>query len=865
MRPLRQYLPEYKAKGAVPARAAVGNLVWTHGGSVLGIWRVEPVAYKYLSHAGKLAYHESVRSTLLALPPESTILSVCPPLDHVGTAMAVLKGHENRASWQQVAAESVDLLHEWDPFERWFYVVAHLGSTGGFVGEIKEQMTSVLRRPFGRPMEHDVRAKARQAQKLEADLRRSGRTFIPVGAGEARWIYARALRRGIRDVPLLGADRREIQTPGFASVGGVVTLEGGDRKDYGRGLRRPYLRVAEPSGDGPEAVGYQCHIALADMPEGTFPDDYEILYALDDFGFPVDWAIQMHRTTNALSRQHLAKKSKALVQELGGEGRAKEIEDTGQVPAELQEAWDALLAHRERLIALKSEGNVRATIALTVWGRDLRTAQARADAVVEALAPNEWGLARPPGGQSGLLELGMPGGRTAVVAYNYEQTLLPTDIAALGLFAGSDIGDDTGFLVGARMDCKTNRPVLWEPAGGLHMGQSSSAVFIGVPGSGKSLSAKRSMHEGVLARGGRGISIDRTPQGEWVRFADAMREEGFSTSVVTTDEAARSSFDPFRVFADAKDQKKYALGLYLLVTQTPSSNLSGICLSDAVEEVSQRDASERSSPAVLGVLEQMFAEGRHGAEEAFYKLRAFVRGPYGRMAFDPDSTPANLTADFVVFHVPDLELPDRETMRDGQLASQLLPEQLGALGVFYLIAAAGRAIILADRDRFSVLCVDEAWVLTSTVQGVDLLETTERDGRKRYAAVWLITQHPDDVSDPKLSAFLITRFVYAQGQGAGPGALAFLNLEPTPALVEKVQDGLSRNDRLDADPEPARCMMLDARRRVGEIVWNPPSERLMRAYETNQRRLSAYGPAPVDAGTNGHAEPAELVDYEVTR
>ena len=403
MRPLRQYIPQHRSAGAIPARCAVGNLVWTHSGAVWAIWRVQPVPYKYLSHAGKLAFHENVRQAILALPVEATILSVCPPLNRVEAAMSILKGAEHRESWQAEAQEAVETLEGWDPFERWFYVAGRLGSHEGWWGEIREQSSSVLRRPFTRPTERDMRRQFQAASKVETDLRRC-LTVLRPGPNEVRWLYARALRRGLRDLDPPEVARREIQAPGFEAIGEVQTIEGGDNKDR-RGFLRPYLKVVEPSPHG-DTVGYQCHLALADMPEGTFPHDYEILFALETFGCPVDWSIKMRRVSNAETIRLLNKKAKSLVSELGGDGQAREIERTGQIPAGLEDAWETFVAYRERVRTSKSEGSVSATIALTVWGPDRLTAETRADAVVEALSPLEWGLRRPLGGQSGLLEAG---------------------------------------------------------------------------------------------------------------------------------------------------------------------------------------------------------------------------------------------------------------------------------------------------------------------------------------------------------------------------------------------------------------------------------------------------------------------------
>src|SRR5690606_27231829 len=70
-----------------PARAIVGNLVWSTDGGVWAVWRVFPFPLAHTSVADKLAIHSRIRGLLVNLPTDSMLLSVCErvdPLEVVG-------------------------------------------------------------------------------------------------------------------------------------------------------------------------------------------------------------------------------------------------------------------------------------------------------------------------------------------------------------------------------------------------------------------------------------------------------------------------------------------------------------------------------------------------------------------------------------------------------------------------------------------------------------------------------------------------------------------------------------------------------------------------------------------------------------
>src|SRR5690606_8732121 len=65
----------------VPFRALVGNLAWTHDGTVWAVWRIDPVPYRYATGDDKVTYSRVFANLLRALRGEPLLLSLCGRLD----------------------------------------------------------------------------------------------------------------------------------------------------------------------------------------------------------------------------------------------------------------------------------------------------------------------------------------------------------------------------------------------------------------------------------------------------------------------------------------------------------------------------------------------------------------------------------------------------------------------------------------------------------------------------------------------------------------------------------------------------------------------------------------------------------------
>jgi hypothetical protein len=364
---------------------------------------------------------------------------------------------------------------------------------------------------------------------------------------------------------------------------------------------------------------------------------------------------------------------------------------------------------------------------------------------------------------------------------------------------------------------------------------------------------------GVIAQGGQGIVFDRTSTGEWRRFARALPCD-VADVLLTAD--APLSIDPCRVLvpSDGDDAEwaktvrglaqTYALGFCAVVTGCDPRGMEGIALSEAVSAVFATPTP--SMPAVLALL-QAKGERDVDASNAARKLEAFARSPLGGLVFDLSRTPMNLHADFIVMSSPDLRFPTRD-----QLAhpDRMMPDQVQAQAIMHLVGGVEHAFTIADPSRLAVSLKDEGWSWTGWPEGEAAVLLLMRDGRKRLAAVWFGSQHPDDVG--ALASFITTWFVYwlvdggqgTHGDACGP-ALAILGMDDTRANRMLLSHEIMRSEDPDKDPAPAEVIMRDLRGRRGRVhIYPPLTAELALAIETNPLRLARLEAARVE--TNGH-------------
>ena len=804
-----------------PARAIVGNLVWSVDGGVWGVWQVSPFPHAHTAPADKLAVHSRLRGLLISLPPAAMLLSVCERLDPVGvvTDMAAGVDIETQDTWVDVCAATGDWLSEAALYKRRYYVAAELPSARRPWLELLRGAAGEVNGAFGigpSPVKGDeLEARRRQAREIETRLA-SNVSVTPAGAGEICWLYARALRREAGEPALdevwepAGTGSGSRPRGVLAQLTDAIVKEGGYKGDPDRPRHRRYVRI-----DGPGGTSYQTVLAMADMPHYfAYPNGGgEWLFYADHVGFPVDWCVRVKAVGNADAQAKVRRKHRDLV----GQVDEYDGEVTG-APPQLAAAIQAIDDERAQLGANPMEPELQVTILMSIAAPSLAELEDKAAGLVSMFEPQEYGLARPTGGQAALLRSMLPGTAVAPACHDYTQFMLTRDLAAGSPFCGPEVGDPTGLLLGLSLDGGTGTPVLFDPAFGPRANASPSLAAVGRLGSGKSFFLKRLCWD-TVARGGQVVTIDRTRSGEYVRFASTVAG---GVQVVRLEAGADVCLDPMRSFAGS-DRSTVSLGfLSLLAGCSPHSD-EGAALAEAVDTIVDRPGATLSD--VVDELDRMGdnpSQPDPAARALVRRLAHYRRSATGQLAFGRGS-PLSLDADFIVFWAPNLALPDREMLASEHRSRMMLPEQVLGQALLYLVAAVGRRVVFNDPRRFAAALYDEAWALLASPYGQNLLIEGVRDGRKHNGAIWLASQHPNDFAVSELADLLGSRFVFRQARQAIPAALGFLGAADSADAAATLEHGLGNG----------QCLYRDVRERIGLIQVLPPAlPEVVAAFET---------------------------------
>ena len=837
-----------------PARAIVGHLVWGTDGGVWAVWSVRPFPHAHTSPADKLAVHSRLRSLLVSLPTESLLLSVCERVDPGEIVERMVEGVDldRHPTWAEVCAATGEWMEELPLRRRRFYVAALLPNERRPVREVLRDAAADVTSAFGIPTTRirpaELALRRRQARELEVRLGQRVE-LRPVTAGELCWLYARALRRG-GDEPAYDTRWEPPEAPAgtgpgrdrpqgvLAHLTDAVVKEGGYPDDPGRPHHRRYVRI-----DGNGQTTYQTVLAMADMPHHfVYPGGAgEWLFHADQVGFPVDWAVRVRSVDNPTAQAKVRRKHRDLV----GQIDEYDGELTG-APPQLAAAIQAIDEERTALGANPAEPELQVAILLSLASDDLEDLEDQAAALGALFKPHEYGLGRPTGGQVALLRSMLPGTRAAPVCNDYTQFMLARDLAAGSPFCGSDVGDPTGLLLGLSLDGGNGTPVLFDPAFGPQANASPSLAAVGRLGSGKSFLLKRLCWD-TVARGGQVVTIDRTRSGEYARFAAAVPGR---VQVVRVEAGADVRLDPFRTF-EVDEARTVALGVLSLLAGCSPHSDEGAALAEAVDRV-----AEQPAPTLGAVLDELARMGDDrsqpdpAARALVRRLAHHRRSPAGQIAFGEGDT-VSLDADFIVFWLPNLALPDRETLLSDQAMRLMLPEQILGQALLYLVAAVGRHVVFRDPTRFAAALYDEAWALLASPHGQNLLIEGVRDGRKHNGAIWMASQHPNDFAIEELEDLLGSRFVFRQARRAIPAALRFLGVAESVDASSTLEHGLDNGV----------CFYRDVRDRVGLVQVLPPIvPDLGDAFDTSPRASAGLpaagaGEPEADAGEPEAGEP----------
>ncbi|MEV6583544.1 ATP-binding protein [Streptomyces sp. NPDC051582] len=847
----------------LPVRHISGHLIWTTAATVWAVWRVDTENYTHASKSTKRERLDSLESLFKSLRGEALLLSLCPSVDAASVVTRMTAGVDLDASPEYVdlALKVLDQLQDLELTGRVDFLAVPLShvdfkqSTRAVFSSVQSEVMSALGLPVAPISLSDERQRLEQATRLAAGWP-SGIKMRPATEAEILWIYGHSARRGLNE-PLLPEDGapRGLRGRGHTVTAHtqVILDEGGRGTRASKGptnpFKRRYLRATSEHGDS-----YQAFCVLSEMPEAfRFPGS-EYLAALDEFNFPVDWAVRLHVESGSKAEPKSRRQQRELAHQ-----RGEYDGETSGVPASLDKASFALDEYRDRLTASSTEVEIRATVATCVWGTTPEEADEKATSLANHFGGNDYTLVRPTGDQVALFHGMLPGTKTPGPMLDYTQYLLARDFAMSMPFCGAGLGDDSGSLFGLQLNGGGVRPVLVDFSHGPRVNASASAAFVGELGSGKSVAMKCAMYS-ILTTGhrtgqrnsrGRALVIDRTPQQEWSRFALACPG---TTQIINVDENAGVSLDPLRVFRGPR-AARYTESFLTPLLDIGSMSIEGITLAEAIEAT--RLGPKPSMTALMNTLadrartpdpdEPNDNAVRGAASELVRKLRSLAKKDLGRTIFDPTLPVVRITdSDSIVFAVDRLGLPTKEELSEHRLPSLEVEKRFG-WRLMYLMTALCREIAFADPNEFAGVFLDECWWLTSSAEGSNLMLELIADGRKHNAGAFAGSHDPYDIGPKneigdKIRALLSHIFVFRhRGKALAARCLEFLDLDPTDdEMLKVITENLSPLNVSETERalRAGEGLYRDLRKRIAGIkVLIPADENAAAAITTTPGQL----------------------------
>jgi hypothetical protein len=840
----------------VPFRALVGNLVWTHDGTVWAVWRIDPVPYRYASQHDKLSYGRVIANLLRSLRGEPLLLSLCGRLDPGEENPGGQAPPRTRPVRDEITGGYRRLLDDYDLRDRTYWVAVPLPHTSGWnsAASITAAASTLVARGFGltppMPAADEVRRRAEQATRIG----RGVPGLVPATPEEILWIHRRAPRRGSPREPTLAAARRQrygaatvrgnrLRSPSFASLGQVHLDEGGrgDAPERGSGLHNPfqhrYLKVATADG----GVSYQAFLVLADLPDSwQFPGGEWLALMHEDIPFPVDWALRATVNPGSEAKRKVTRKRRQLADQVGEFSAADNEDPTGvdALPSWVSVGQRQLAQEQAALDAHSAEVEYEATVVLGVWGDTVEECEEKAELLCSAFS-DELTAVRPTGDQLACYAAMLPGVTSPRVVGDYTQYLLAGDLARAMPFVGSRLGDRSGQVLGLGIDAGTVAPVRLHLTDWTARDISASIGLFAELGAGKSVTLKKILAD-VAAEGARTIGWDRTRTREQVTFLSAVFGDD-SVQVVDLADPTSYSLDPLRVLRGPAAAQAAETFLSQLLGIDATSE-QGTLLAETLEKVSTGE-----HPSMSGLAESLLTmTDEPAAVDLGRQVRAAARRAGTEVIFDRSLAALDLSADHIVFATHGMSMPKAHELRSDRQLAQLPFAALFGRAVLTLTAVLAKAIAFEDA-RFVLVHADECYWLTREGEGSPGYDTTLeliRDGRKNNAGLLLAGHDPDDTGDQTLLGLLSAVFLGRQRNHALATRYVRAIGVTDPRLAERLAETitgdlspLTYTDPVTGDlvVEPGREGEFIARihNRTGKIkVLVPPVPRLERAIRT---------------------------------
>lgn len=680
----------------------------------------------------------------------------------------------------------------------------------------------------------------------------------PLTEHQMVWMWQRSLSRGskIADNGDEQLDHFPFSVPSNVSPGPgafrAADFDEGQRRENGKARWRPdsfmrAVRITQPNNPG-AGESWQSLVVVETLPtEGLQFPGSEFFSLADQLtrteqgpGFHVDWAVRISKTT----------KNQAAARNTRNLGRLQEQID--ERDSEVSFAQGTLGEHVQQLVEynglLENRDDEFEVHLCPIFAVAAATKSECERGVLELERKFEKAnitVATPLGGQRELWAAMNPGCGPVAAVKAYAQVTISEYAAASVPCQSATLGDPTGPIIARSLTGNRGQPVHLDLRREAEKDSSASIAVAGELGGGKSYFLKTLLSH-YFDLGAQFMAIDRTNVGEYAHFANAL-----PGSIVVDLMRPKVSMDPLRIFpADIGADK--ALDLLLPLFGCTSDDPMARRLSKLLRP----DNHIESLPGLLRFLQDKEQNNDllRGEDELLQHLEYWSDRSYSAALFDTNLEPLPLDAGAIVVRTHQLEVPTTEEVTQEGLALRLTPTKKFGRAMYGLSAAVAKMAFFSNTARFGMFVLDEAYHLTSTIEGLSTATAFIKDGRRHNSALAL-GSHSPRTDYPRGSGLdlIKTRLVFRHtDKTLAEESLDWLGIDPAAnehivrdlmehTSARAVRKGLATaGQQDDEDYVPlehrGQAYMRDARGSIGRIqVIGPSSPARQEAINTTPK------------------------------
>ncbi len=435
-------------------------------------------------------------------------------------------------------------------------------------------------------------------------------------------------------------------------------------------------------------------------------------------------------------------------------------------------------------------------------------------------------LVWPSGDQLSLLKENLPNDHVRSKSYYQRQELpilgagVPAGVGGVGDQIRHANGTTRGYIgpyIGRTIG-QVQSPVFFSIHSAINADNPGACSITGQPGSGKTFLGLNLGTQMALS-GAWTIYID--PKADALGLINVPGLE--KSSVIDLRNSPDGALDPFSIGLSSSEQKDLAYETISLFVggQDRLTDEQNVALARAITTI-----SDYPDPSLDRVVDYLIASPEGGAKSLGARLNLIRELPFARLCFANGSNQKLLRVEngLTIITILGLDLPGSNVPKENYTNANFL-----AVSVMYLLASLTKQLMLSSiKSQPKAIVIDEAWAITSTQQGMKLVDEVARMGRAHNTALLLISQNTGDFMNSSVKNSISTKFAFRAGGPEVDNVLDYLELE--------IND--NNRDWVRELPTGA-CLMRDWSGRVAPVQIDRWNDVLAVAFETNPMARAA--------------------------